>query len=110
MAINDARQRGLETIGGQAQFRLPDGTCELYWIDLDPADRKLGESWVDCVNRSADEALSKFRERMAKTDWKSEIQNWPFLREKAASGVDVMSHLCFVLYFGEDPLGRPAAG
>ncbi len=110
MAINDARQRGLETIGGQAQFRLPDGTCELYWIDLDPADRKLGESWMDWVNRSADEAISKFRERMAKTDWKSEIQNWPFLREKAASGVDVMSHLCFVLYFGEDPLGRPAAG
>jgi hypothetical protein len=58
---------------------------------------------MDRVNRTADEAISKFRKRMAETDWKSEIEGWPFLRQKAASGVDVASHLCFVLYFNSDP-------
>jgi hypothetical protein len=105
-AINDARQRGLETSGGQAQFRLPDGTCELYWINIDPSKRKLDESWNRWVDRSANEAIEKFRQCMAQTDWKLEIQNWTFLREKAESHVDVMSHLCFVLYFGKNPLGQ----
>jgi len=108
-AINDARQRGLGTIGGQAQFRLPDGTCEMYWLDLDPSARKLGEAWEAWVNRSADEAIAKFCERMTMTDWRSEIQSWPILRQMAESGADVMTYLYFVLYFGANPLGQSAA-
>src|SRR4051794_38732659 len=67
-----ARRHGLETIGGQAQFRLPDGTCELYWVDVDPSKRELGEAWNQWVNRSADEAIAKFRRRIAETNWQSE--------------------------------------
>src|SRR4051812_37356393 len=68
-AMNLARQHGLETIGGQAQFRLSDGTCELYWVNVDPSKRKPGEPWLEWVNRSADEAIAKFRQRMAQTNW-----------------------------------------
>jgi hypothetical protein len=93
----------LEAKGGQAQFRLPDGTCELYWIDLAPSGRTLGEPWNQWVDRSADDAIANFRRRMAATNWQSEIQNWEFLWEKAGKGVDVMSYLYFVLYFGENP-------
>ena len=111
-AINDARHRGLSTEGGQAQFRLAGATCEpwLGWLDVDPSDRKLGETWTKWVHRSADEAIAKFRRRMAETDWNAEIEHWKFLRERAASGVDVMSNLYFVLYFEQDPLGGSPQG
>jgi len=103
MAINDARSRGLETLGGQVQFRLPDGTCELYWISIDPSARQLEEPWHAWVERSANEVIERFRQMMTTKDWSQEIQNWPFLRDKAASGVDVLSCLCFVLYFENNP-------
>jgi hypothetical protein len=69
----------------------------------------LNEPWQDWVHRSADGAIAKFQQRMASTDWNAEIQNWPFLREKAEAGMDVMAHLYFVLYFGTNPLS-PNAG
>lgn len=99
MAINDAREHGFATLGGQAQFRLPDGTCELYWIDVDPSEQRPSESRHDWVQRSADEAIAKFRQRMASTNWDAEVQKHPFLRERAAAGIDLLPHLRFVLYF-----------
>lgn len=30
-----AKLAGLANLGGQVQFRLPDGTCELYWQNFD---------------------------------------------------------------------------
>jgi len=98
-AIEDARRRGLANCGGQAQFRLPNATCELYWVDIQPELQRPGESWDDYVSRSAADTISLFRTRLAETDWAKEIENWALLRKQAASGVDVMGHRCFVLYF-----------
>ena len=47
-----ATDRGLATIGGQVQLRLPDALAELYWRDYDPSPRREGEGWTVFVARS----------------------------------------------------------
>jgi hypothetical protein len=47
-----AKAARLANLGGQVQFRLPDGTCELYWQNFDVASRGPDESWGAFVERS----------------------------------------------------------
>lgn len=103
-AIQDARHHCFATIGGQAQFRLPDATCEMYWIDIDPKGRSSKETWREYVDRSAAEAIQKFRDRLTNTNWPEQIA-WKELIEKQAQGVDILSSLYFVLYFTPLPPG-----
>lgn len=60
--IEAARFLNLISIGGQLQFRLPDGgTCECYWVDVDTyksVDKRL--PWTERVNRTAEAALRDF--------------------------------------------------
>jgi len=76
--IAAAQSVGLVTIGGQPQFGLQDGTCEMYWLNADATPRRIGESWVDYVRRSADEVVIRFRELVAKTDFAKEANEWEF--------------------------------
>jgi hypothetical protein len=98
-AIAAGRAAGLVTLGGQVQFRLPDGICELYWISANAGERRPDESWDVFVNRSADEMLRQFREEVVVHDFLSEARSWPFLRRQIDKGVDVLCCLYFVLYF-----------
>lgn len=97
--IAAAQTVGLVTIGGQPQFCLPDGTCEMYWLNADATPRRLGESRDDYVRRSAEEVVSRFRALVAKTDFAKEANGWGFLREKMEAGVNVTQYLRFILYF-----------
>jgi hypothetical protein len=56
--IDKAVEVGLGIIGGQVQFKLQDGTCELYWHKYDTTDRKLNENWKDYCQRTKEECLS----------------------------------------------------
>ena len=58
--VDKAVEVGLAIIGGQVQFRLPDGTCELYWHKYDTTERKPGEKWENYCQRSKNECLSQF--------------------------------------------------
>jgi hypothetical protein len=51
--IKAARNAQLAVIGGQVQYVLPDGTCELYWLSYDPADRQINEPWLAYCDRTA---------------------------------------------------------
>jgi hypothetical protein len=44
-AVARAEARGYACLGGQFQFRLDDGTCEMYWLAADSKERARGESW-----------------------------------------------------------------
>lgn len=101
-AVDSAEACGLANLGGQAQFRFPDGVCELYWHSLDPTDRMPGEPWPSYVRRSADEVRIQFRSIMGSVDFAAEVDRWPFLHEKLLVGVPVLDHLCFVLYFRQE--------
>ena len=98
--VEAARSAGLLSIGGQVQFRMPDGTCELYWLAADPTSARASETWDEWVNRSADEVIAKFRELRANTDFVAEgMKSFDLLKSKAAEGVVLADHLWFVLYF-----------
>ena len=105
--IEAARSAGLATLGGQAQFRLPDGICEMYWREADASDRKPNESWSAFVCRSAGEVLARFKEKVANVDYLAEARRWPFLGKQLEQGVDVLAYLCFVLYFQAEKTPEP---
>ena len=97
--IDAAESAGLANLGGQPQFIYPDGTCELYWIDVSSHDRSIEESWADYVRRSAIEVKAEFMRVCEETDFVTEAHTFEFLVEKSEKGEDVISHLWFVLYF-----------
>ena len=98
--VEKAVEMGLCIIGGQVQFKFPDGTCELYWHRYDTADRKSGENWPEYCQRTKDECLKKFEKLPSDTDLiKEGIENFDFLREKANSDNQLGDFLIFILYF-----------
>jgi hypothetical protein len=99
--IEAAKQTHLATIGGQVQYVLPDGTCELYWLSYDPADRQLNETWLTYCDRTAKECLGKFDKLIATTDIEKEALTFPFLSDKKKNGVNISQYLTFILYFDD---------
>ncbi len=98
--IEAARKAKLAIIGGQVQYVLPDGTCELYWLSYDPADRHINEPWLTYCDRSAKECLQKFNKLIATTNIEAEaLVNFPFLLDKKENGIDISKFLVFILYF-----------
>jgi hypothetical protein len=98
--VEKAVELGLGIFGGQVQFKLPDGTCELYWHNYDTADRKIDENWRDYCRRTKDECLKKFEKLPSDTDLiKEGIENFHFLREKSNTDNQLGDYLIFILYF-----------
>lgn len=102
-AIFAAQAAGLATLGGQIQFRIPEGTCEMYWHNADASDRRRCEPWSEFVRRSAQEVLAGFKDKIMAADFLAEARQWPVLREKIETEVNILDDLCFVLYFQTEP-------
>src|SRR5580700_6336332 len=80
-AVMAGRECGLANLGGQLQFRIPEGTCELYWVEVDSEGRRVDEKWQDYVARTADEVLSRFRLLRSRFDFVSEgVNSFSILR------------------------------
>ena len=100
--IEAARQRGLVNIGGQLQFRFPEGTCECYWIEVDTY-KELGHeemTWPERVELSAAKGLSAFERISARQDLVDEGRE-AFSKAFAdfeASGGKPADAMCFVWY------------
>jgi hypothetical protein len=101
--ITAAAQNAFACIGGQAQFRIPDGTCEMYWLSIERGKRLPEEAWENYVKRSSTETLSQFRALRQKTDFMKEALSWPDVAKLLARGDDLNQYLCFVLYFDTQP-------
>ena len=103
-AILSAKENRLASIGGQVQFRLPDGCCELYWINFDSDDKIENESWDEYVVRSADEVILKFKKINVEFDLIDEgYKSFQFLKDKVNNeGVVLSDYLCFVAYFNDE--------
>jgi len=100
--IDKAVEVGLGIIGRQVQFKLPDGTCELYWHKYDTAERKSGESWKDYCQRTRDECLSQFEKLPTNSELiKEGIESFNFLKEKGKSNLILNDFLIFILYFND---------
>lgn len=100
--IAAARSCGLATLGGNIQFRIPEGTCDLYWLTVESSSRSEGEAWPTYVVRSAEEVLVQLERVQAHSDFTTEARNFEILAAKQASGENLNEFLCLVLYFNTE--------
>jgi len=100
--IQAAKQIPMGIIGGQVQYVLPDGTCELYWLNIDPIERQANEPWETYCNRTAEESIIKFNALIKSADIEEEaLASFTFLADKKAIGVNINDFLVFMLYFDD---------
>jgi hypothetical protein len=103
LVIEAARSLNLISVGGQLQFRLPDGggTCECYWVDVDTynsVDKRL--PWAARVGRTAEVALRDFEALPQRYDFIAEGRAAfaSSLDALVAQGRDPADSMCFVWY------------
>lgn len=101
--IEAARRCGLVNIGGQLQFRFPEGpTCECYWLQVDTY-KELSQdipNRVERVRQSAEAALKLFKELLATHNFIEEGRKaFPAaFSDFEASGEEIADAACFVWY------------
>jgi len=102
-AVIDATEAAnLVSVGGQLQFRLPDGsTCECYWVDVD-ALSELPEdlSWQERVRLAASTARRQFDDVRQRYDFANEGRDafGKILSDFEAKGGSIRDAMCFVWY------------
>jgi hypothetical protein len=106
-AIKAAGPVGLAVLGGQVQFVLPEGTCELYWISYDSTDRNPDEPWDSFVNRSSKETLLALDHIMSRDLVQEGVNNFGFLKEKQSQGANIEDSLLFIAYFQTEKEAEP---
>jgi hypothetical protein len=100
--IRAANELLMGMIGGQVQYLFPDGTCELYWLEYDPSERKRNEDWKSYCNRTAEECSTKFKELIASKNIDEEAaDSFNVLKNKVAEGIDISQNKTFILYFDD---------
>ena len=97
--LDAARRLKLASLGGQVQFLLPDGTCELYWLTYDPSEKLQKETWKVYATRSIKESRAKFRQLCKSTDFVGEgIRSFDFLEQKVKEKqIDLSQYLTFII-------------
>ena len=98
-AARRAESLGYACLGGQFQFRVSVGTCEMYWLSADSTERQAEEDWPAYCVRSRVEVLDRFQQIVAGTDFLQEALQWPVLKSEMERGFDVIPTLVFVAYF-----------
>lgn len=98
-ALAKAEAFGYACLGGQFQFRLNTGICEIYWLSADSRERELNEIWLDYCHRSSTEVLNNFNKVVSETDFEEIAGDWPIVQQAMEQGVDPHQVLVFVAYF-----------
>jgi hypothetical protein len=72
--IEAVREADLVSVGGQLQFRFPEGgTCECYWVEVDTYQTvPINLPWAERVTRTAEAALADLRELQTRWDFLAE--------------------------------------
>jgi len=98
-ALASAEALGYACIGGQFQFRIDAGTCEMYWLNADSSDRMKNEPWLAYCRRSCFEVKRGFEKLASETNFVDQALQWIPIREAISQGVDPLQKLVFVAYF-----------
>ena len=101
-ALANAQALGYACIGGQFQFRLSNGICEMYWLSADSDSRQKAESWLDYCERSCSEVKTRFQKLMSETDFQKQALELPPVKEAMANGLAPLERLVFVAYFVDE--------
>ncbi len=105
LIIEAVRQSNLVNIGGQLQFRFPDGTtCECYWVEVDTC-KTVPESlpWAERVTQTAAIALRDFATLSSRYDFFEEgsCNFSAAFKEVETQGYNPHDAMCFVWYAAE---------
>ena len=100
--IEAIRKASMAIIGGQVQYKFPDGICELYWLSYDTDERSIDEDWDAYCNRTAKECLAKFELLISTKNIDQEALEWPFIQTKKNQGIDINQFQIFILYFNDE--------
>ncbi len=94
--IEAARVANLLNIGGQLQFRLPDGgICECYWVEVDTFQTvSKDQPWKARVEAAANEASAAFGDLPSRYDFVAEGRK--AFAEHLDKLSDPASAMCFV--------------
>lgn len=97
LVIEAARAANLLNFGGQLQFRVPEGTCECYWVSVCPEVLR-NRPWNEMVRHAADESQRLFDELKGRFDFLAEGLNSfaPHLDALKAQGGNPADYMCFV--------------
>lgn len=101
-ALANAQALGYACISGQFQFRLDDGTCEIYWLSADSDPRHEAEKWLEYCERSCSEVKTGFQKLLSETDFQKQALEWGPVKEAIAHGLDPLEKLVFVAYFVDE--------
>jgi hypothetical protein len=101
-ALANAQALGYACIGGQFQFRLDIGTCEMYWLSADSDPRHEAESWQEYCERSCSEVKTVFQKLMSETDFREQALDWHPGREAMTHGLEPLEKLAFIAYFVDE--------
>ena len=98
--LNIVSNANIGIIGGQVQFKLPNGTCELYWHQYDSNDQIPNEPWELYCQRTKKEVAKAFSKIPSNLELvKEATEYFEFLAEEANNGVDIEQYLIFIIYF-----------
>lgn len=98
--IEAARRANLVSVGGQLQFRLPDGgTCECYWVEVDTY-RSVEKTlpWPDRVKLTAEVGARDFAALRRNVEFLAAGRESfaQYLDKEVAEGRDPLHSMCFV--------------
>src|SRR4051812_13124099 len=99
--IDEAEKLDLLSLGGQLQFLLPQGTCECYWVSVEPLNGEPnGLSWHERVAFAADASRHAFEDVRSHFDFIAEVRSGfgELACEFEAAGGDLREAMCFIWY------------
>ena len=102
--IESARQKGLLNVGGQLQFRLPDGgTCECHWVEVDTYKSVPNTlPWLARVDEAARDAAISFSRLKDKFDFVAEGRRGFSESLESLSTPELDKAMCFVWYVSDE--------
>jgi hypothetical protein len=104
--IEAARKVRMAIIGGQVQYLLPIGRCELYWLSYDSTDRNQNEEWINYCDRTADEVSKKFQQLLNIDIQAEAIKAFPNHLSHNGKPIDKLKdYQVFILYFEDMETG-----
>jgi len=103
--IEAAHYAGLVNIGGQLQFRAPEGTCECYWVEVDTfksVPKTLPHE--ERVERTAVVALTEFNRLRKELNFIAEGRSAfaDVLGRYEAQGGALSEIMCYVWYVSDN--------
>lgn len=99
--LSELVSQGFSPTAWQAQYRFPEGTCDLYWVFHEVCERKEGQSWFDYQHMCKESLTASFSDWTTNKSIKQEVllnfENVRKYNEEQRKHID--DYLYFLVYW-----------